>query len=195
MIEIRDLAVIKNHQTICSVPTISVAEGQRLAVVGKNGSGKTTLLKVLAGLEKGYRGTCQVSVRRKERVYLQQSPYLFRGSVLFNVKYGLRARHYSRSSSEKVAMHWLEVMGVQHLASRQVRELSAGEKQRVALAQALSLEPKLLLLDEPWAEMDEDGEARLIESIKKLAESTIVMASPVKLTTGFMSQTYVMNDT
>ena len=154
LIQIKDLKVVKNGRTICSVPEILVNEGQRLAFIGKNGSGKSTFLRVLAGFEKDCLGTCKISAPKKERVYVHQSPYLFRGTVLFNVKYGLRARRYSHRTSEKVARQWLEALGAQGLAGYRVHELSGGEKQRVALARAFSLEPRLLLLDEPLSELD-----------------------------------------
>ena len=170
LIQIKNLKVVKNGRTICSVPEILVNEGQRLAFIGKNGSGKSTFLRVLAGFEKDCLGMCKISVPKKERVYVHQSPYLFRGTVLFNVKYGLRARRYSHRTSEKVALQWLEALGVQDLAGRPVHELSGGEKQRVALARAFSLEPHLLLLDEPLSALDALTRANLADEIEHIWE-------------------------
>lgn len=196
LIQIKDLKVVKHGRTICSVPEILVNEGQRLAFIGKNGSGKSTFLRVLAGFEKDCLGTCKISAPKKERVYVHQSPYLFRGTVLFNVKYGLRARRYSHRTSEKVARQWLEALGVQGLAGYPVHELSGGEKQRVALARAFSLEPRLLLLDEPLSELDERGSASCLEAIIKLVDSTIIVASPSPLPSvqGLEMETYVLED-
>ena len=196
LIQIKDLKVVKNGRTICSVPEILVNEGQRLAFIGKNGSGKSTFLRVLAGFEKDCLGTCKISAPKKERVYVHQSPYLFRGTVLFNVKYGLRARRYSHRTSEKVARQWLEALGAQGLAGYPVHELSGGEKQRVALARAFSLEPRLLLLDEPLSELDERGSASCLEAIIKLVDSTIIVASPSPLPSvqGLEMETYVLED-
>ena len=196
LIQIKDLNVVKNGRTICSVPEILVSAGQRLACIGKNGSGKSTLLRVLAGFEKDYLGICKISVPPKERVYVHQSPYLFRGSVLFNVKYGLRARRHSHRTSEKVARQWLDALGVQNLAERPVHELSGGEKQRVALARAFTLEPRLLLLDEPLSELDEPGSASCLEAITRLVDSTIIVASPAPLPSvqGLPMETFVLED-
>ena len=192
MIHIQDLEVVKRDFTICTVRELAVKEGQRWAVVGRNGSGKSTLLRVLAGLETGFRGEFRCLVRKRERVFVHQAPFLFRGTVLFNVKYGLRARGYSHSSSEKVARHWLDEFGVEYLADALSRELSGGELQRVALARAMALEPKLLLLDEPFSEMDEDGVERSVRAVGKLGDTTLLVATPARLPDGVVERSYAM---
>lgn len=192
MIHIQDLEVVKRDLTICTVPELAVEPGQRWAVVGPNGSGKSTLLRVLAGLETDFRGECRCLVRKRECVFLHQTPYLFRGTVLFNVKYGLRARGYSHRSSEKIARHWLEEFGVEYLGDASSRELSGGELQRVALARALALEPKLLLLDEPFSEMDEDGVERSVKLVGKLVDTTLLVATPVRPPDGVVKRVYTI---
>ena len=85
MLQIRNLRVERGGQTICELPELRVEGGERVCVVGPNGSGKTTLLRVVGGLDREFHGECRADVPFRDRVYLHQSPYLFRGSVLANV--------------------------------------------------------------------------------------------------------------
>ena len=190
MVNITDLRVTKNGNTICSVPHLAVQPGERLAIVGRNGSGKSTLLRVLGGLERDYKGRCVIAASWRERTYVHQSPFLFRGSVLFNVTYGLRARGQSRSSSETAAMHWLEMLGIRQIAGSPGKYLSGGETRRVALARAMACNPRLLLLDEPLAEIDDEGVARLQNVLAALPQTTIVIATPTKLPDGLTMSSY-----
>ena len=190
MIEIHQLSVTKSDQTICSVSKLTIAPGERVAILGANGSGKTTLLRVLSSLQKKYRGRCIVNVPRKDRVYVHQSPYMFRGSVLFNTTYGPRARGMNRMESQRRALHWLELLGLHHQASTRVLHLSGGERRRLALARAMILQPPLLLLDEPLADLDHDGTAAVSTALDELSESTILIASPTTLPPGLTSRDY-----
>jgi len=179
LISIRDLQVRKQHSLICDVPALSIDEHEMVAVVGGNGSGKTTLLRVLAGLERVYLGTCDISASQGDVVFVHQTPYLFRGTVLANVTYGLRARGMARSECKHVGNEWLDRCGVSHLAGRVVTHLSGGERKRVALARALAIEPEVLLLDEPLEEVDSAGVDTLCRVlIDVAAHATIVMTSP-----------------
>ncbi|MBT5018374.1 MAG: ABC transporter ATP-binding protein, partial [Planctomicrobium sp.] len=157
MIDISNLRVSKNGRTICSVPRLKVASGERLAILGANGSGKTTLLKVLARLESEFEGDCGVNAAKKDCVYVHQSPYLFRGTVLFNVTYGLHQRNGNLDNYENLALDWLGRFGLKDRMKERVSHLSGGERRRVALARAMIVQPKLLLLDEPHTDLDEVG--------------------------------------
>lgn len=190
MIEIHELCVRRNGRAICSVPELRVAAGERLAILGPNGSGKTTLLRVLAGLETGYEGDCRVSVPWRDCVYVHQSPYLFRGTVLSNVSYGLRHRKVSRTQRNQAALHWLDQFGLRSRAHERATHLSGGERRRVALARGMTLRPRLLLLDEPLAEMDTAGQAWLAAAITELKDTTILITSPTELPTGLTAQEY-----
>jgi len=192
MIDINHLRVTKGGRTICSVPELDVARGERVALLGPNGSGKTTLLRVLAGLETDYEGECNVEATPKRRVYVHQSPYMFRGTVLANVAYGLRANGIRRSESRQSVLDWLERLGLQDLADQRAARLSGGEQRRVALARAMILQPQLLLLDEPLADMDEAGAIAVAAALDKLPESTILVASPSPLPHGLTSREHTL---
>ena len=181
MIAIKDLCVIKNGRTICAVSELTVAPGERVAMLGKNGSGKSTLLRVLSGLESEYQGCLAVGAPRSDRVYVHQSPYLFRGSVTFNVAYGLRARGVNRVESARLSLHWLQRLGLGSLAESRVTHLSGGERRRVALARAMILQPRLLLLDEPLADLDGDGVAAVMAAFDEMQDCTVLIASPTVL--------------
>ena len=123
MIDINGLRVTRNGRTICSASELQIAFGERVSILGPNGSGKTTLLRVLSGLEPQYDGRLSVNALRKDRVYVHQSPYLFRGTVLFNVTYGLRQRGKNHAECVRLALRWLQRLNVGYLASRSVTHL------------------------------------------------------------------------
>ncbi|MCA9230969.1 MAG: ATP-binding cassette domain-containing protein [Planctomycetales bacterium] len=177
MITISDLLVAREGQTLCSVAKLSLPSGGRLAVVGSNGSGKTTLLRVLANLEDKYQGSCQVDVGNRERTFLHQQPYLFRGSVLANVRFGEQGR--GRQNSE--ATKWLERLGIGQLAHRTTQNLSGGEARRVALARTLARRARLLLLDEPLADLDPKATADVCQVLNELRDTTLILTSPCEL--------------
>ena len=181
MIQIRSLKVVKNGSTICAVPELDAPVGGRLSVVGPNGTGKSTLLRVLAGLELDYQGECRVQTDRREITYVHQRPMLFRGTVLSNVTYGLRCHGKSGAAAKQIALAWLEKLGIRDIATRTTSKLSGGEVRRVALARALAIDPKVLLLDEPFADLDEVGIATIGQLLVKLEDVTIVIASPTTI--------------
>lgn len=190
MIEVRDLQVERNGKTICRVDQFSVAPGERVAVIGSNGSGKTTLLRVLAQLTTDYRGTCRVQTPRRARTYVHQHPYLFRGTVLASVRFGLHSRRWNRTKRKSLALRWLRRLQVDDLAQRSTRHLSGGEIRRIALARALAYEPQLLLLDEPLAELDPQAVQTVCQLLNELPKTTIVLASPVELPSALQMATF-----
>lgn len=193
IVEIDNLRVNRNGRTICRVSRLSIEPRDRIAVLGQNGSGKTTLLRVLAGLERDHEGTCQVGVNRRERVYVNQNPYLFRGTVLSNTMYGLRAHGMTRKAARTRALDWLDKFGVRGLAGSNVLQISGGERRRTALARAIAIEPPLLLLDEPLAEMDSEGAALVRQVLADLRDATILLTSPTRLTENFAARDFCLD--
>jgi tungstate transport system ATP-binding protein len=151
-------------------------------LTGGNGSGKTTMLRILAGLETAQIGSVsfegvtipagEICTQLSPRVvYLHQHPYLFSSSVAANVAYGLKAAgmaHAKREALVREAMTWA---GVNHLAHIAPHKLSGGEKQRVALARARILNPKMLLLDEPTANLDEEARRQVAGLIRQMCDN------------------------
>lgn len=189
MINVRDLQVSKDGKTICSIDQLTANRGERVAIFGSNGSGKTTLLRVMAGLEKDFSGQCRIDAGLHDRVFVHQAPFLFRGTVASNVRYGLAARGINRKARKQLVSEWLERFGIAELAGASVRRLSGGEARRTALARALILRPHVLLLDEPLADLDDAGTELFIKAMDAVPESTVVIASPIELPPGVAGRT------
>lgn len=194
IIDIRELTVRKSGRTICSVPELQVAAGERIGIVGPNGSGKTTLLRVIAGLEREHSGKCTVNAPSRQRVYVHQAPYLFRGSVLFNVTYGLAARGVPRHRRLDIARRLLADFDVIALAARSTAGLSGGERRRIALVRALAVQPDILLLDEPLADLDRQGVETVRRALLK-STATVLIASPDPLPDGLVARHHGMTRT
>jgi NitT/TauT family transport system ATP-binding protein len=154
-------------------------------VLGPNGAGKSTLLHVMALLLVPDRGEIRfegemvdarrdpVPVRRRMAVVFQE-PLLFDTTVFANVATGLRLRGVDRAAERARVEVWLGRLGIEHLAGRAARTLSAGEARRASLARALVLEPELLLLDEPFASIDaQTREVMQVELLRICAERDV----------------------
>ena len=150
-----------------------------IVLSGRNGAGKTTLLKILAGLEapdsaelvyegKSLSWQSAHPLLRRDVVYLHQQPFMFDRSVTENIAYGLKHKGLSKSEISEQTQQALSWAGLSHLATRNAKQLSGGEKQRVALTRARILKPKLLLLDEPVANMDLESREQTMTLIQRL---------------------------
>ena len=187
MIQINQLSVTRGGQVICHVPELKISEGEICSLVGQNGSGKTTLLRVIAGLEQEYQGECQREVSQKQSALVMQRPYLFQMSVRDCIEYGLKARGISRAERNRITEPLVIQFELAHLWLRSTARLSSGERRRVALVQSLVLQPQLLLLDEPFSELDEVGVNLFTEQFQKMCSEenspacTIIIATPVPL--------------
>ena len=132
------------------------AEG-RTVVLGANGAGKSVLLRVLHGLvapTAGFVSWGGSTDQPASQAMVFQRPVMLRRSALENVAYGLAVRGFAREERRRRAREAIERVGLSHLSQRQGRVLSAGEQQRLALARAWALHPRVLFLDEPTASLD-----------------------------------------
>ncbi len=150
-----------------------VADGECLALVGPNGSGKTTLLECIAGIrqiesgriEFGGVDVTRMAPEKRQVGYVPQDCLLFPHlSVDQNIAFGGRNLGVDLPGRVREMMEWL---GISHLAGRHINGLSAGEKQKVALARALIMRPKVLLLDEPFSNVDRASRTRLLEELRR----------------------------
>jgi molybdate transport system permease protein len=155
--------------------TLDAPPGTTIAVVGPNGAGKTTLLRALLGLTPRAHarlrlGDSDVSAlppHRRGVAWVPQDGALFPHlSALANTAYGLRAHGVPRAEARREARAWLDRLGVGRLAHRKPAQLSGGQAQRVALARALAARPRLLLLDEPLAALDQTTRARVRHTLR-----------------------------
>lgn len=172
----------------------SVAEGERVVLLGVNGCGKTTLLKALDGLAFAARGTVRYAGRVLDGPALDDAAFRrrFRGEVvllfqnvdamLFNptvadeIAFG--PRQLGLPDVESRVARWAEVFGVTPFLERPPFELSGGEKKRVALAAILAIDPRVLLLDEATANLDPASSALLVDVLAGLEGATTVVATP-----------------
>jgi sulfate transport system ATP-binding protein len=183
-IEVRN--VTKKFGEFVAVDDVSLvfAGGELTALLGPSGSGKTSLLRIVAGLERADRGQVLFEgedatgrdVRDRGVGFVFQHYALFRHMTVFeNVAFGLRVRpRGSRPSSEAIrarVMDLLKLVQLDWLASRYPNELSGGQRQRVALARALAVEPRVLLLDEPFGSLDAKVRQELRRWLRRLHDT------------------------
>ena len=141
-----------NSKVLLDVPSLVVASGERVAVLGANGAGKSTLLRIINGLSPLAVGSV-LAPARDEQTLIFHKPPLLRRTVIENVSFVLRARGETSEAAQSRALAALTACGLAPLASRYARSLSAGEQQRVSLARAWACAPRLLLADEPTANL------------------------------------------
>lgn len=180
----------KFHQRqLLNIENLTIATAQAYVLTGSNGSGKSTLMRILAGLESvdaadvKFRGESVYlspypRVMRDAIVYVHQHPVMFSTSVADNIAYGLTVRGVAKSIITEKVEEAIEWAGIAHLRKSIPAFLSGGEKQRVALARARVLAPKLLLLDEPTANLDGAAREQVIALIPTLVAegSSVIMA-------------------
>jgi iron(III) transport system ATP-binding protein len=171
--------------------TLDVERGELMAVLGPSGCGKTTLLRLIAGFEAPDGGSVEVGdetvagpgrltppERRRVGMVFQDYALFPHLTVEANVAFGLSRR--AREERDSLTRRTLELVGLQHKARRYPHELSGGERQRVALARALAPEPEVVLLDEPFSNLDATLRADLrreVELILRDAEATALLVT------------------
>jgi thiamine transport system ATP-binding protein len=177
VLEVGDITVTFDGATALDAVSISVAEGEVVALLGPSGSGKSTLLRVIAGLLVPDRGTVAVDgtdvttwpthLRRVGMVFQDEQLFPHR-TVEQNIEFGLRMQGVERAERSSRSAELLELVGLDGFGRRPVTELSGGEAKRVALARSLAPRPRVLLLDEPLTGLDRDLHDRLAKEVSTI---------------------------
>ena len=180
-IEIRDLNKRFGALTVCDNVNLTIGSGELVALLGPSGSGKTTLLRMIAGLEVPDAGqvlfhgedATDASVRERQVGFVFQHYALFPQMTIFeNVAFGLRVRPKATRPTEAAirakVSELLKLVQLDWLAERYPHQLSGGQRQRIALARALAVEPKVLLLDEPFGALDAKVRKELRRWLRRL---------------------------
>jgi len=181
LLRLQALKKYYDSRQILDIESLELERGRTYLITGSNGAGKTTLLRVLAGLEPAEIGTFsfegipvpteEIAQNLAPRViYLHQHPYLFNTSVAANISFGLKAKGVSHARQKQLIREALAWAGVEHVAHVAPQKLSGGEKQRVALARANVLNPDILLLDEPTANLDEAARLQVVHLIRQMCD-------------------------
>ena len=180
-IEIRNLNKAFGKTVVCDNINLDIPSGELVALLGPSGSGKTSLLRIIAGLERPDSGSVLFhgedatfdDVRDRQVGFVFQHYALFGHMSIFeNVAFGLRVRpRATRPPEAKIkekVMELLKLVQLDWLADRYPHQLSGGQRQRIALARALAVEPKVLLLDEPFGALDAKVRKELRRWLRRL---------------------------
>jgi NitT/TauT family transport system ATP-binding protein len=156
--------------------SLDVNEGEFVSIIGPSGCGKSTLIRIIAGLITGYAGEVRIGAdlvssphRWVAMVFQEESTFPWRTTV-GNVEFGLEMRDMPPATRRAKALEMLELLGLGGFEYRYPSELSGGMKQRVAIARALVMEPKILLMDEPFGALDEQTRIILGEELLKIRD-------------------------
>jgi sulfate/thiosulfate transport system ATP-binding protein len=186
-IEVRNLNKRFGQTVVCDNLNLDIPAGELVALLGPSGSGKTTLLRIIAGLEVPDSGTVlfhgadatNTDVRERQVGFVFQHYALFAHMTIFeNVAFGLRVRPKATRPSEKEitskVTELLKLVQLDWIADRYPHQLSGGQRQRIALARALAVEPKVLLLDEPFGALDAKVRKELRRWLRRLHDEVHV---------------------
>jgi sulfate transport system ATP-binding protein len=180
---IEDLSKNFNSFKALDHVNLEIKTGSLVALVGASGSGKSTLLRIIAGLDKPNTGriwlagrdSTFLSIQEREIGFVFQNYALFKHLTVYeNIAFGLQVRGTTLSVISNRVKQLLQLIQLEHFADRYPSQLSGGQRQRVALARALAIEPKVLLLDEPFGALDVKVRKELRTWLRRLHEEVPV---------------------
>lgn len=185
MLQIQQIHKTYAQRSVCHNINLQVQQGELLAILGKSGSGKSTLLNIIAGLVQADGGNIIINQtnhthtppeQREIAMMFQDFALLPHLNVWQNVAFGLKMRGVAKSQAQALSHKMLAEVGLHDHAERHINQLSGGEQQRVALARALVVEPKVLLLDEPFSSLDTNLRQQLQQQIRQLVKQRNIPA-------------------
>ncbi len=197
-----------DKRQLFTIDKVQLSKGKTIHLQGDNGCGKTTLMKLFAGLLKPSRGSitadgfAPLSWWRSnpllgKAVYLHQHPYLFDGSVEYNLRYPHPFSDMTTKELNKRTLAAIEMADLTYLRNQSASSLSGGEKQRLAIARAWIMRPKLLMLDEPTSNMDKYSQQLVLTMISELQESgtgMLISSHHACALTSLCNQTWIIKD-
>ncbi|TYP93643.1 putrescine transport system ATP-binding protein [Fodinibius salinus] len=172
-------------ETVLSELSLQLKDQETLSILGRSGCGKTTLLKICAGLQDSDSGLvtiegtkiCSLSPQNRPVVYLYQEALLFPHLNVFeNIAFGLRLRNKAEEDISTQTNDMITKLGLDGMAQKMPHQLSGGQKQRVSFGRALITNPKVLLLDEPFGNLDADTRSQMQRFFKKIAQEFEITA-------------------
>ncbi|MEN6461055.1 MAG: phosphate ABC transporter ATP-binding protein [Syntrophomonas sp.] len=186
--------VIKQYgrREVLNVDELVLPGSHIYALLGPNGSGKTTLLRVMSLLTKNDFGAVEVLGEkinwnksqllnlRRQMTMVTQTAFMFEGSVYYNVAYGLKVRKTADQEIRRIVRESLQLLGMSDFINTDARNLSGGERQKVAIARAVALKPRVLFLDEPTANIDPRSAVDIEKYIKVINQefgTTIILVT------------------
>lgn len=176
-LEIKGLNKSFDGEQIIKDLDCNVDQGKILAILGSSGCGKSTTLRIIAGLLKQDSGEIWMDDEHIDRIPINRRGigFVFQNYSLFphltvqrNIEFGLRLRKVNPASRDRKVKELLDLVGLKGMQNRRPSQLSGGQQQRVALARALAIEPKMLLLDEPFGALDAKIRRRIRRDLKEL---------------------------
>ncbi len=180
--------------------SLKVAEGEFVAIVGPSGCGKSTLLRILQGLispssgEVLYKGAPQEGINSDMAMVFQGFALLPWLSVRDNVALGLVARGRSKAEIDRTVSFYIDKVGLEGYEEAYPRELSGGMKQRVGLARALAIEPRILLMDEPFSNLDALTSVTLRDEVLMLWQDPEMPVRTIVMVTHIIEEALLMAD-
>ena len=184
----------------------SVEHGKSVGLIGANGAGKSTLLKLLVGLLTGYEGKIEMmgqqvikknltDIRRKTGYVFQDSEsQLFMSTVYEDVAFGPRNYGYSEIDVEKKVMDALQKVHMENLKDRQIYRMSGGQKKLASIATVLSMEPDIVLFDEPSIALDPRNRRNLIGILNEMHNTKLIASHDLDMVLDTCEETVLLSD-
>lgn len=195
----------KDRKVLCDID-LTAGHKESVGLIGANGAGKSTLLKLLVGLLTGYEGEILIQgqpvnkknladIRKKIAYVFQDSDsQLFMSTVYEDVAFGPRNYGYSEAETEQKVMEALRKVKIEKLKDRQIYRISGGEKKLASIATVLSMEPEIVLFDEPTLALDPKNRRNLIHIINEMTETKIIASHDLDMILDTCEKTILLAD-